>query len=153
MKRIIYTSLVVKVAALAAAATMHYPAPAFADHRPGNVVVMGGTVSQTGRLVEAAGRQHNGVKLYVEELNARSGLLGHKIELKIYDDKSDKRTAVELYEKLITEDKVDLILGPYSSFINDAAANVMERYRLLPNPPFAPRKEFLTILKSASLQI
>ncbi len=100
-----------------------------ADHRPGNVVVMGGTVSLTGRYVEAAERQYNGVKLHVDELNARGGLLGHRVELKIYDDKTDKRTAIELYGKLITEDKVDLILSPYSSYLNDPVANVMERYK------------------------
>ena len=102
---------------------------ALADHRPGNVVVMGGTVSQTGRYVEPAGRIHNGQKLYVEELNAGGGLLGHKVELKFYDDKSDKRTAIELYQKLITEDKVDLVLGPYSSNLADGVAHVMERYK------------------------
>ena len=107
---------------------------ALADHRPGNVVVMGGTVSQTGRYVEPAGRIHNGQKLYVEELNAGEGLLGHKVELKIYDDKSDRRTAIELYQKLITEDKVDLVLGPYSSTLADAVANIMERYKR----PFIP---------------
>ncbi len=111
------------------AAAMLYPAPASADHRPGNVVVMGGTMSLTGRYVEAAGRQYNGVKLHVDELNARGGLLGHRVELKIYDDKTDKRTAIELYGKLITEDKVDLILSPYSSYLNDPVANVMERYK------------------------
>ena len=111
------------------AAAVLFAGTAFADHRPGNVVVMGGTVSQTGHLVEAAGRQHNGVKLYVDELNARGGLLGHKVELKIYDDKSDRRTAIELYEKLITEEKVDLVLGPYGSTLTDPVANVMERYK------------------------
>ena len=111
------------------AATMLYPAPVSADHRPGNVVVMGGTRSLTGRYVVPAGRNLNGLKLYVDELNARGGLLGHKVELKIYDDKSDRRTAIELYEKLITEDKVDLVLGPYSSALTDAVANVTERYR------------------------
>ncbi len=100
-----------------------------ADHRPGNVVVMGGTTSMTGRYVEPAGRIHNGQKLYVEELNAGGGLLGHKVELKFYDDKSDKRTAIELYQKLITEDKVDLVLGPYSSNLADGVAHVMERYK------------------------
>ena len=111
------------------AAVVHITAPAFADHRPGNVVVMGGTISQTGRFAIRAGRQYNGRKLYVDELNARGGLLGHKVELKIYDDKSDRRPAIGLYEKLITLDKVDLVLGPYGSFLNDAVANVMERYK------------------------
>ena len=117
----------VVVAALTA--TMLYPAPALADHRPGNVVVMGGTLSLTGRYVVHVRPTHDARKLYVDELNARGGLLGHKVELKILDDKSDARTAIELYEKLITEDRVDLVLGPKTSYITDRAANVMERYK------------------------
>ena len=109
------------------AAAMLLAAPASADHRPGNVVVMGGTVSQTGRYIVPAGRQFNGVKLYVDELNESGGLLGHKVELKIYDDKTDKRTAIELYQRLITEDKIDLVIGPYSSLLTDPVANVTER--------------------------
>ncbi len=120
--------LAILSAAVLAAAVL-FTAPAFADHRPGNVVVMGGTVSQTGLYVEPAGRQYNGVKLYVDELNARGGLLGHAVELKIYDDKSDRGTAARLYEKLITEDKVDLVVAPYGSGRNDAVANVTERYK------------------------
>ncbi len=116
------------------AVAMLFTTPALADHRPGNVVVMGGTMSLTGRYVEPAGRHHNGVKLYVDELNARGGLLGHAVELKILDDKSDARTAIELYEKLIVVDKIDLVLGPYSSYITDPVANVMERYKR----PFIP---------------
>ena len=111
------------------AAAMLFTAPALADHRPGNVVVMGGTMSLTGRYVVPAKRYVNARKLYVDELNARGGLLGHKVELRILDDKSDVRTAIDLYEKLITEDKIDIVLGPYSSTLTDPVANVMERYK------------------------
>ena len=104
-------------------------APAFADHRPGNVVVMGATLSLTGPKSGPGGRHYNARKLFVDELNARGGLLGHRVELKIYDDKFDIQTAIRLYEKLITEDKVDIIIGPYSSHITDPVANVMERYK------------------------
>ena len=116
------------MAAILAAATV-LTAPAIADHRPGNVVVMGGTLGLTGRYVVPVKPQLNSFNLYVDELNARGGLLGHRFELKIYDDKSDRRTAITLYEKLITEEKVDLVMGPYSSHLNDAVANVMERYK------------------------
>ncbi len=118
----------VMIAALAAAWVLA-TAPAFADHRPGNVVVMGGTLSLTGRLSVPAKRHLNARILYADELNARGGLLGHKVELKILDDKSDRRTAIELYEKLITEDRVDIVLGPYSSYLTDPVANVTERYK------------------------
>lgn len=122
----------VMIAVLAAAQV--FTAPVLADHRPGNVVVMGGTLPLTGRYAELADRVLKADKLYVEELNARGGLLGHKVELKIYDDKSDVRPAIELYEKLITEDKIDLVLGSYTSYLTDPVANVMERYKR----PFLP---------------
>ena len=104
--------------------------PVWADHRPGNEVLLGGAISQTGRYAEPAGRQVNSIKLWVDEVNARGGLLGHKIKLILLDDKSDTQTAIKLYEKLITEDKVDVLLAPYSSGITEAVANVNERYKM-----------------------
>jgi branched-chain amino acid transport system substrate-binding protein len=93
-------------------------------------VVVGGAISQTGRFAEPAGRQVNSIKMWVEEVNGRGGLLGRKIKLVLLDDKSDTQTAVKLYEKLITEDKVDVLLAPYSSAITEAVANVNERYKM-----------------------
>ncbi len=102
---------------------------AWAHHRPNNEVLIGGAISETGRYAEPAGRQVNSIKLWVDDVNARGGLLGHKITLILLDDKSDTQTSIKLYEKLITEDKVDLVLGPYSSGITEAVANVTERYK------------------------
>jgi branched-chain amino acid transport system substrate-binding protein len=93
-------------------------------------VVVGGAISQTGRFAEPAGRQVNSIKMWVDEVNGRGGLLGRKIKLVLLDDKSDTQTAVKLYEKLITEDKVDVLLAPYSSGITEAVANVNERYKM-----------------------
>ena len=62
-------------------------------------------------------------------MNAKGGWNGKKIDLIMMDDKSDKQTSIKLYEKLITQDKVDLTMGPYSSGITDAVANVLERYK------------------------
>jgi branched-chain amino acid transport system substrate-binding protein len=104
--------------------------PTWAHHRPNNEVLFGGAISQTGRYAEPAGRQVNSIKLWVDEVNARGGLLGHKIKLILLDDKSDTQTAIKLYEKLITEDKVDVLLAPYSSGITEAVANVNERYKM-----------------------
>ena len=95
-----------------------------------DTVLIGGAISQTGRYSEPAGRMLNSVKLYVRQLNERGGLLGKKVELLMMDDKSDKQTSIKLYEKLITDDKVDLLLAPYSSGITDAVANVNERYKM-----------------------
>ena len=104
--------------------------PAGAGHRPNNEVLVGGAISMTGQYAEPAGRQVNSIRLWVDEVNGRGGLLGHKISLRLLDDKSDIQTAIKLYEKLITEDKVDMVLCPYSSGITEAVANVTERYKM-----------------------
>ncbi|MGH7278267.1 MAG: amino acid ABC transporter substrate-binding protein [Candidatus Rokuibacteriota bacterium] len=124
------TSLIRVLAGGLAAAVLLGTGPAWADHRPNKEVLVGGAISQTGRYAEPAGRQVNSIKLWVDEVNARGGLLGHKIDLMLLDDKSDIQTSIKLYEKLITEDKVDLLLAPYSSGITDAVANVNERYKM-----------------------
>jgi branched-chain amino acid transport system substrate-binding protein len=105
------------------------PAPAAGEK------TFGGAISQTGRYAEPAGRFVNSYKMFADQQNAKGGLLGQKMKLIILDDKSDKQTSIKLFEKLITQDKVDLTLGPYSSGITDAVANVLERYKY---PTMAP---------------
>jgi branched-chain amino acid transport system substrate-binding protein len=114
----------------ALAALLLLAGPVTAGHRPNNEVLVGGAISQTGQYAEPAGRQVNSIKLWVDDVNGRGGLLGHKINLRLLDDKSDTQTAIKLYEKLITEDKVDVLLAPYSSGITEAVANVNERYKM-----------------------
>ncbi len=89
-------SVMIAVTTIWLAASTFMVGTALADHRPGNVVVMGGTLSLSGRYAEPGGRYRNTKRLYVDELNERGGLLGHKVELRILDDKSDRRTAIEL---------------------------------------------------------
>ena len=119
MLRLGTLELVVLVLALLVAG----PDPARADPE----VVFGGAISLTGRFAEPAGRQVNSIRMWVDEVNGRGGILGRKIKLVLLDDKSDTQTAVKLYEKLITEDKVDVLLAPYSSAITEAVANVNEK--------------------------
>jgi branched-chain amino acid transport system substrate-binding protein len=124
------TQCVLRNALVALAALLVFVPPAKAEHRPNNAVLVGGAISQTGRFAEPAGRQVNSIKMWVDQVNGRGGLLGHKIDLLLLDDKSDTQTAVKLYEKLITEDKVDLLIAPYSSAITEAVANINERYKM-----------------------
>ncbi len=107
--------------------------PAWAGHK--EAVTFGGALSETGRYAEPAGRFKNSYVLFADQQNAAGGVLGHKMELVLMDDKSDKQTSIKLYEKLITQDKVDFVLGPYSSDITDAVANIIERYKY---PMMAP---------------
>jgi branched-chain amino acid transport system substrate-binding protein len=70
-------------------------------------------------------------------VNARGGVLGRPIEFVIYDDESDEKTAARLYEKLITEDKVDAVLGPYGTAITEAVADIPEKHRKIMIAPNA----------------
>src|SRR5438309_4791208 len=76
---------------------------------------IGASMSLTGTYAKLGRNQHEGYKLCEKDLNAMGGLLGRKVEFVVYDDQSTPATAVRLYEKLITEDMVDGVMGPYSS--------------------------------------
>lgn len=80
---------------------------------------------------------HNGYILCAEDINARGGLLNRPVEFVIYDDQSNSQTAIELYEKLITEDNVDAVMGPYGSTLTEAVAPVTENYRMVHISPLA----------------
>ena len=71
-------------------------------------VKVGASLSLTGQLSRSGVEQEHGYKLWLEDVNARGGMLGRPVELILYDDKSDPATGAKLYEKLITVDKVDL---------------------------------------------
>ena len=96
---------------------------------------IGASLAQTGGFAALGQVQLHGYKLCVKHMNDKGGVLGRKLEMVVYDDGSDPATAVRLYEKLITQDKVDLVLGPYSSSIGEAVADVTEKYRM---PMVAP---------------
>lgn len=90
---------------------------------------IGGTVSLEGRYVQLSSMLKNGYELWAKEVNERGGILGRKIELIFYDDKSDPDSVGPLYEKLITEDKVDFVFSPYGSTLTIPAAEVAEKHK------------------------
>jgi branched-chain amino acid transport system substrate-binding protein len=98
---------------------------------------IGASLSLTGTYAKLGKNQHEGYQLCEKELNAKGGLLGRKVQFVVYDDQSMPATAVRLYEKLITEDKVDAIMGPYSSPVTEAAVNVTEKYKKVMVAPLA----------------
>jgi len=100
-------------------------------------IKIGASMSVTGTYAKPGTYQKQGYDVCIDELNARGGILGRKVELVIYDDQSTPATAVRLYEKLITEDKVDAVMGPYSSAVSEAVANVTEKYKKVMVAPLA----------------
>jgi branched-chain amino acid transport system substrate-binding protein len=90
---------------------------------------IGASLSLTGTYAALGQNQHRGYQLCVKHTNEKGGVLGRKLELVLHDDWSDPATAVRLYEKLVTQDTMDLLLGPYGSPITDAVADVAEKYK------------------------
>ena len=98
---------------------------------------IGASLSLTGTYAKLGNYQHEGYRLCQKDLNAKGGLLGRTVEFVVYDDQSLPPTGVRLYEKLLTDDKVDVVMGPYSSPVTEAVANVTEKYRKVMVSPLA----------------
>jgi branched-chain amino acid transport system substrate-binding protein len=89
---------------------------------------IGGTLALTGFLA-ATGVIHQAVgEVFVDRINEQGGLLGRQVEWVLLDDESLPENAAAAYERLITEDEVDLTIGPYGTGNITAAMAVAERY-------------------------
>jgi branched-chain amino acid transport system substrate-binding protein len=100
-------------------------------------VRIGASMALTGKYALQGGYGRDGYQLCQKHVNAQGGVLGRPIEFVIRDDASDDKTASRVYEQLITEDRVDAVLGPYSSPITDAIADVTEKHRKVLIAPMA----------------
>lgn len=96
-----------------------------------NEVVVGASISLTGKYADTAHWYKKSYELWRDQVNAGGGLLGKKVKLVIVDDQSEPTIATTAIEKLISADKADLLLGPYSSSIAMAVAPVTEAYKML----------------------
>jgi branched-chain amino acid transport system substrate-binding protein len=105
---------------------------------------IGASLALTGSYVVFGQNQHRGYKLCEKHVNEKGGVLGRKIEFVLYDDHSEPATGVRLYERLITQDKVDVVIGPYSSPITEAVADVNEKFKM---PMVAPGAAATSIFK------
>ena len=90
------------------------PARAADPVKVGFSMALTGSVAQNGKQLIIA------LELWRDDVNAHGGLLGRPVELIYYDDQSNPANVPGIYTKLITVDKVDLLLGPYAT--NMAAA-------------------------------
>ncbi|MFP6870995.1 MAG: amino acid ABC transporter substrate-binding protein [Nitrospinota bacterium] len=100
--------------------------PADAAKKP---VLIGVSIALSGKFSKSGGLTLRGYKMWQRDINAKGGLLGRKVQLKVYDDESNPTTGAKLMERLITFDKVDLIFGPFSSPVTYATSTVTEKYK------------------------
>jgi branched-chain amino acid transport system substrate-binding protein len=103
--------------------------PGLSEAQPaGKPIRIGQTLSLTGPLGQT-GLTHKIVsEIFVDQINKHGGLLGRPVEYVLLDDQSKADVARTLYERLITSDKVDLILGPYGTGAILASMGVAQRY-------------------------
>jgi branched-chain amino acid transport system substrate-binding protein len=93
-------------------------------------IVIGMSLPLSGPVADRAKPGMEGYQYWVDELNANGGLLGRDVELKVLDDGFDQQTAISDYTRLISQDKVDLLLGTFSSDLNVAVAPIAERFEM-----------------------
>ncbi|MDH5605450.1 MAG: amino acid ABC transporter substrate-binding protein [Anaerolineae bacterium] len=91
-------------------------------------IVIGASLPLTGKFSEPGTAAKQGYEVWASIVNENGGMLGRQVELVILDNASDQDTAVADYEKLITVDEVDLVVGPFSSFLVIPTSEVAARY-------------------------
>ena len=96
-------------------------------------VKIGYAISKTGHFAPASASQIQAYELWAEQVNAGGGMdvAGERrpVEFVVYDDQSDFGKAPGIYEKLITDDKVDLLAAPWGTPFHFAVAGVLERHQ------------------------
>ena len=88
-------------------------APASVAQQP--PIKIGLSMAQTGGLAAGGKSSLLGIEIWRDDVNAKGGLLGRKVELVVYDDKSSAADTPAIYSKLLDVDKVDLLFAPYAT--------------------------------------
>ncbi|MBV1697753.1 MAG: amino acid ABC transporter substrate-binding protein [Hyphomicrobiales bacterium] len=104
-------------------------APAFAQD-----IVLGASVQLTGPVANTGRYYKDAYEFAIDKINAAGGVkvgnVKHKLALKLYDNQSDVNLSVRQYTQLISQDKVNLLLGPFASNFALADSAVSEKYEV-----------------------
>jgi len=97
-------------------------------------IVLGAAVSKTGKYATNGKHTINGYNLAVKHINAMGGVKvggkSYKLKIIYYDDESRGARGAQLAERLINQDHVKYMLGPYSSGLTKAIAPITEKYKI-----------------------
>jgi len=97
----------------------------------GDPITIGISLPLTGDFSEPGKGVQRGYEAWAEWTNENGGLLGRDVELKILDDQSNADRVASDYERLINQDQVDLVFGPFSTRLVVPAAQVAQDYGFL----------------------
>lgn len=126
-------SLLLTSCGLAPPAPVDEPETAAAGADAEKVIYLGAAVSETGKYSREGKDTRQGYGLWLDWVNNEYGGVQidgerYRVELIMYDDEGDPDTAARLVEKLISEDQVDFLLGPYSSSLTQSTSAIAEKY-------------------------
>jgi branched-chain amino acid transport system substrate-binding protein len=97
-------------------------------------VVLGASVQLTGPVANTGRYYRDAYQLAIEKINAAGGVKiggqSRKLSLKLYDNQSDVNLSVRQYTQLVSQDKVQLLLGPFASNFALADSAVSEKYKV-----------------------
>jgi branched-chain amino acid transport system substrate-binding protein len=100
----------------------------------GDTIVLGSAISLTGKYSQEGKNAKDGYDLAVKRINEQGGVKidgkSYKLRVQYYDDESTPARTAQLLERLIRQDGVKFVLGPYSSGTTKAAAPVTEKHRI-----------------------
>jgi branched-chain amino acid transport system substrate-binding protein len=94
-------------------------------------ITIGISLPLTGDFSQPGTQARRGYEVWQKMVNQDGGILGRQVKLKITDDASNQDTVVSDYTRLITQDKVDLLLGTFSSLLNFPASAVAEKNKMV----------------------
>ena len=100
----------------------------------GDTIILGSAISLTGKYSTNGIHAQNGYELAVQKINETGGVTvggkSYKLKVVYYDDESTPARGAQLAERLIKQDGVQFMLGPYSSGLTKAIAPVTEKYQI-----------------------
>ena len=100
-------------------------------------IVIGTLYAESGSFAESSLPQYNGLKFWVNQMNAKGGVyvkaFHKKIPLKLvaYNDQSSSTTAATLYNQLITQDKVNILVSDFGSVLTSVAVPIAQEHKML----------------------
>ena len=122
------------VAATALSAAMALGAGSALAKVEGDTIILGSAISLTGKYATNGIHAQNGYELAVQRINEMGGVKvggkSYKFKVVYYDDESTPARGAQLAERLIKQDGVQFMLGPYSSGLTKAIAPVTEKYKI-----------------------
>ena len=107
-------------------------------------IVIGVSLPLTGDFSEPGKGVQRGYEAWAKHVNENGGLLGKQVRLEILDDQSSADRVASDYERLINQDEVDLIFGPFSTRLVVPAAQVAKDYGFLFVEPAGAAEEVFT---------